>query len=200
VKDRDLVWHKCKHLSEGHYIRAMFPPSAIHRKRRVLQASSSYAETIPRYKGTTHVTFSNKIMVSKVLCGIDDYPWIFILFCGDDTPLYNLYPSSFVVDNVHYSCNEQYYYHAKAKYYKDYKAEVEILAIHDPVVIKCIGKAIGDYGDDRQFHETAEGFDTMRNPYLRPVFLSTGDSILGETNPYDYTWCIGMGVSNPKAF
>ena len=67
VKDRYLVWRKSKDLSIGHYIRVMYPP-ANHHKRGVCQA----IETIPRYKGTTRVIFSNKIMVSKVLCGIED--------------------------------------------------------------------------------------------------------------------------------
>jgi ribA/ribD-fused uncharacterized protein len=223
VKDRDLVWHKRKDLSEGHYIRSMYPP-AIHRKRRVLQAISNYAEKIPRYKGTTRVTFSNKIMVGKVLCGLDDLDKLpmdlqkavatksqgyITLFFGGDTPLSNFYPSSFVVDNVHYSCNEQFYYDAKAKYYKDYESEVEILATHDPVAIKRIGKAIGDSGNDQKWHDTAEGFEAMhaglrckfeQNPYLRRVLLSTGNSILGEANPYDSTWGIGMSATNPKAF
>jgi ribA/ribD-fused uncharacterized protein len=113
------------------------------------------------------------------------------------------------VDNVHYSCNEQFYYDAKAKYYKDYESEVEILATHDPVAIKRIGKAIGDSGNDQKWHDTAEGFEAMhsglrckfeQNPYLRRVLLSTGDSILGEANPYDSTWGIGMSATNPKAF
>jgi len=94
-------------------------------------------------------------------------------------------------------------------YYKDYKSEVEILTIHDPVVIKCTGKAIADSRDDRQWHETAEEFDAMRtglrskfekNPYLRHILLSTGDYILGEANPYDSTSGIRMSVSNLKAF
>ena len=79
------------------------------------------------------------------------------------------------------------------------------MATHDLVVIKHIGKAIGDSGNERQWHETAEGFDVMRtglrskseqHSYLRRVFLSTGDSILGEANQYDSTEGIGMSVSN----
>ena len=59
VKDRDLVWHKRKDLSEGHYIRAMYPPTN-HRKRRVLQAISNYAETISRYTGTHASHFQSR--------------------------------------------------------------------------------------------------------------------------------------------
>jgi len=37
VKDRDLVWHKSKDLSIGHYIRVMYPPVQRYNTRHILK-------------------------------------------------------------------------------------------------------------------------------------------------------------------
>jgi ribA/ribD-fused uncharacterized protein len=221
IKDRDMIWNNRKKLTDGLYIRAMYPP-AIHRKRRILQAVSNYAESVPRYKGTTRVTYNNKVVVGKQFYGIDEFGNLPIdlqkpvatrsqgditVFYGGDSPLSNFYPSTFIVDSISFSCNEQYYYYAKALYYGDYKAQLGVLATDDPVEIKRIGRSI-DMGDV-EWNKTPESTTAMRtgllakftqNNYLRRVLQNTGKYILAEANPYDTTWGIGLPATDAKAF
>ena len=131
----------------------------------------------------------------------------FTAFFGMDCPLSNFYPSSFTVNGVNFNCSEQYYYFRKAQQYRDYDSMVEILAEHDPVQIKRIGRSV--HGADGEWSESSEARDVMytgllskfkQNSYLAQVLESTGEDTLVEANPHDSVWGIGLGLDNPNVF
>ena len=54
-------------------------------------------------------------------------------------------PSSFVVDDVSYSCAEQFMMAEIARIFQDHRAEDDILSSPDPRAHKCIGRGVRNF-------------------------------------------------------
>lgn len=115
------------------------------------------------------------------------------------------YPTPFTVDGICYNCAEQYMMAMKAAIFGDEKIREEIMASYDPMVIKKLGRRVGNFDPhvwDEKKHEvvrTANLAKFSQNQKLKDFLLGTGDRILVEASPYDRIWGIGLDADSPQA-
>lgn len=111
----------------------------------------------------------------------------------------------FTVENVTYSCAEQYMMAEKARMFGDEEMLQAILGAKHPKEMKAYGRAVRHFDKERWDsccfelvrHGNMEKF--RQNPSLLAYLLNTKGRILVEASPRDRIWGIGMGKQNPDA-
>ena len=114
-------------------------------------------------------------------------------------------PSSFVVDEVSYSCAEQYMMAEKARLFKDHRAVELIMSSPDPSTHKRVGRGVRNFDSavwDRE-KQSAVSAGTYakftQNPAIKLHLLSTVNKCLAKASPLDLVWGIGLRAEDPRA-
>ena len=108
------------------------------------------------------------------------------------------YDCWFEVDGVQYHTTEQYMMASKARLFGDDEVLKEIMEASTPFDYKKLGRKIRGFvaetWDARKYDIVVEGNKAKfsQNPVLKEFLLSTGDSMLAESSPYDTIWGIGL--------
>ena len=113
-----------------------------------------------------------------------------VKFSGRLSPYSNFSPYGFTLDDVKYTCVEQHYQSARAKFLGDQSTAMEIMCEKDPVTMKHKGDAVKDPGNkwktkarDVMYHGTHAKFS--QSPDLMALMDATGDRTFVECNIYD---------------
>lgn len=110
-----------------------------------------------------------------------------------------------VGSQIRFHNNEQYMMYHKAILFKDYQIATQILATRNPKLINAFGQRIGkdneEIWDEHKFKIVLEGtyLKFSQNDRCRALLLSTGETIIGEANPVDAVWGIGIGDTHPNS-
>ncbi len=130
---------------------------------------------------------------------IDNY----VFFYGKNDHFSNFYKTTFKVNDITFSCGEQYIMYSKAKLFGDDIIAEKILEETSPSKMKALGRKVKNY-DDKVWVQMREDITFngllhkyMQNLKLKTQILNTNNKILVEASPTDKIWGIGMGVSNP---
>lgn len=118
------------------------------------------------------------------------------------------YYSNFKIDNIQYLTSEHYMMAEKARLFKDYRIESEILNTKSPAIAKSLGRKVKNFDYYTWLKYCLDVVITgnlakfSQNPKLAKYLLSTEQKILVEASPYDKLWGIGLsenssGVDNP---
>lgn len=108
------------------------------------------------------------------------------------------YQSPFEMNNVKYSCAEQYMMAEKARLFGDDDALERIFKAYHPNQMKLIGKKVRNFNEEVWSREKisivkiANMAKFSQNPKLKRYLLGTGSKILAKTNGYDSIWGIGL--------
>lgn len=115
------------------------------------------------------------------------------------------YPSTFIVDNITYTCAEQFMMAEKARLFGDMDRLHQILHCKHPKEMKDWGRCVTPF-DAQQWDKACEGIVRQgniakfsQNKDLKDFLLQTENYILVEASPLDRIWGIGMGKNNPDA-
>ena len=123
----------------------------------------------------------------------------------DKTCLSQWYMCSFMVEDVYYSCAEQYMMAEKARIFSDDDAWQQIMASYDPMTIKKLGRKVRNFNAyvwKKNCQEVVKRGNLAKfslNPKLMEYLLGTGDKILVEASPKDKIWGIGLAEDDPEA-
>lgn len=120
--------------------------------------------------------------------------------------LSNFYNAKFTIDNICYSCSEQYFMKKKQETFDKYNEELsnKILNETSPSKIKILGRKVKNY-DENIWNELR--YDIMKkgiyekfkqNNDIKEKLLLTKDKILVEASPHDKIWGIGLDEHNAK--
>lgn len=115
------------------------------------------------------------------------------------------YPCDFTVNEVKYSCCEQYMMHQKAIVFKDDKMAENILKETKPKKMKQFGRQVKNFDEEiwkvksREVVEEGNYAKFTQNEKLKEFILATGDDILAEASPFDRRWGIGLGKKDARA-
>lgn len=115
------------------------------------------------------------------------------------------YPSSFIVDGVHYRTAEHWMMAGKARLFGDEERLRAILACSTPKEAKAHGRRVRGFDFDTwKAHRQAIVREGSRakfrsHPALRDLLLGTGDAVLVEASPLDTIWGIGLAADHPQA-
>lgn len=93
----------------------------------------------------------------------------FTFFWSKHSCFSNWHPSDFLIEDIKYSCNEQFYMRSKAIYFGDEKAAAAIMNTDNPAVMKRIGKCIQGFKED-QWDDVAREF--MKQGLIAKVIIS----------------------------
>jgi ribA/ribD-fused uncharacterized protein len=113
-------------------------------------------------------------------------------------------PSPFVVDEVHYSCAEQYMMAEKARLFGDEAVRAQILASASPREHKALGRKIAGFvnetWDAERLAIVVRGNHAKfgQNPSMRAQLLATADKLLVEASPLDRIWGVGLRADDPR--
>lgn len=122
--------------------------------------------------------------------------------------LSNFYPSTFRAirkgRELTFSCNEQFFMWAKAMVFNCEDTALKILELdYNPSKYKKLGRySISNY-DDEIWDNVRDSYMKMglrmkfrQDKSLRDYLLSTGNSVLIETNPRDKVWSCGLSIDS----
>lgn len=121
-------------------------------------------------------------------------------------PFCQWYPSPMVIDQVQYSCAEQFMMARKAELFGDYEILEQIMETDDPAAQKALGKKV--LGFDVDTWEAVARDIVMRGNFhkfmssrrLYDCLMATKGTILVEASPTDRIWGIGLSEFDPKAY
>ena len=112
-------------------------------------------------------------------------------------------PSSFVMDDVSYSCAKQFMMPVKTRFFRDRRAEELIMSSPDPRAHKRIGRGVRNLDNDIWDREDAVLASTFvkfaQSPAMKQHLLSTDTKRLAEASPFDSVWGIDLRVDDPEA-
>jgi ribA/ribD-fused uncharacterized protein len=120
-------------------------------------------------------------------------------------PLSQWHPCRFEIHGLTYNCGEQFMMACKARLFGDTAMEARIMANPHPHEQKLMGARVVGFDNDiwnAQREEIVfEGNSAKfsQNSGLAKRLLATGNAMLGEANPRDYIWGIGMAEDDPLA-
>lgn len=119
--------------------------------------------------------------------------------------LSNWTTSPMMIDNVRYTCVEQYMMSCKARLFGDHATLKQIMATTVPKEQKGFGRSVVNF-NEKVWLEVA--FDVVlrgtiekyrQNPSLLIKLEQLGDVEFVEASPIDKVWGIGLGVDDPDA-
>lgn len=115
------------------------------------------------------------------------------------------YKAPMEIDGRIYNCVEQYLMAEKARVFKNYEVESEIMKESSQMKIKRLGRKVKNY-DNKVWAKIRQKVAIKgnmakftQNPALMAFMLSTGNKILVEASPRDTIWGIGLEESSPDA-
>lgn len=127
-----------------------------------------------------------------------------IYFFSKNDYLSNFFPSVFVLDNLTYSCVEQYIMAQKALLFEDLEAFEAIMLANQPTNMKKIGRKVKNFSDQiwllNRDRILAEGIKAKfeQNKNLLDQLLATGSRTLVEASPYDIIYGVGLSEKNDQ--
>lgn len=98
-----------------------------------------------------------------------------------------------------YCCMEQFMMANKAELFEDAQIRRQILQCRDPKRMKALGRKVKNFEeavwDEAKYPIVLNGnyLKFTQNPGLRKFLISTGESVIVETSPFDAVWGIHMG-------
>jgi ribA/ribD-fused uncharacterized protein len=128
----------------------------------------------------------------------------YIFFYGFEDHFSNFYKSNFIVDNIRFSCGEQYIMYNKAILFNDHEIANLILAEYNPKKIKMLGRKVKHFNekkwDDNKYEITYKGlYEKYNQNYdLYNFILDTECLEIVEASPTDIIWGIGINIDNPN--
>lgn len=142
-----------------------------------------------------------------------DIPLEYEYFWTTVSPFSQFHRKSFIVNDIEFTCAEQYMMYSKAMHFKDYEIAEKILAIPypegteytTPKQYKALGRQVKNFNDlewaraslQYVYRGNAAKF-TQDNEYC-DILCSTHPKILVEASPYDKIWGIGLKETDPRA-
>ena len=114
-------------------------------------------------------------------------------------------PSSFVVDDVSYSCAEQFMMAEKARRLNDHRAVELIMSSSDPSTHKRVGRGVRNFDTavwdrEKQIAVLSGNYTKFtQNPAMKNPLLNTGNNVLAESSLLDTVWGIGLRADDPHA-
>lgn len=118
------------------------------------------------------------------------------------------YQCTFEMNNIRYTCAEQYMMAEKARLFGDEEALKDILKACHPNQMKLIGKKVRNFDqniwDKKKISIVKIGnlAKFSQNPKIKKFLIGTHSKILVKTNEYDPIWGIGLSkedenINNP---
>ena len=115
------------------------------------------------------------------------------------------YPSLFVVDDLSYSCAEQFMMVEKSRLFKDHRAVELIMSPSDPSTHKRVGRGVRNFdtavSDREKPNAVLSGNDAKftQNPAMKLHLRALFNKRLAEASTLDPVWGIGLRADDPRA-
>ena len=112
------------------------------------------------------------------------------------------YQCVFEMNDVKYTCAEQYMMAEKARLFKDEGALKDILNAYHPNQMKLIGKKVKNFNQDiwdkekMSIVKIGNMAKFSQNPKIKRFLIGTYTKVLVKTNEYDNIWGIGLGKND----
>jgi ribA/ribD-fused uncharacterized protein len=115
----------------------------------------------------------------------------------------NFYPAPFEYQGIQFSCSEQFFMYAKAKFFKDNIRAQRILNAKTPATMKKNGRLVQNFDptiwdqhkENIMYIAIREKFN--QNPTILKKLLKTNNKLLVEASPWDTVWGIGLAKNDP---
>ena len=226
-KDREVVWRSRKVIKaqQNVGISEDFHPEILARRKElypILDAAYNYYNPEhPELKYLGKIVLDKLILNGKVytvdtLCNLpihlqpekvaspsNDKT---MLFFTKASPLSNHYLCNFEVNGTRYNCMEQYLMTSKARHFDDTDTVVQIMKTKNPGQQKGLGKRVADF-DLEKWRKVVPQILLMgvrakftQDRHCQSFLKETKEKVLGEANPNDTYYGIGMGAKDRNAW
>ena len=128
----------------------------------------------------------------------------YLFFYGNKDHFSNFYKADFIVENIKFSCGEQFIMYNKALLFNDLEIANKILNEDSPFTFKKLGRKVKNFDDKKwaasRFDITFKGLyqKYKQNLDLYNLILDTECLEIAEASPTDRIWGIGMNINDPN--
>lgn len=123
-----------------------------------------------------------------------------IVFKGDYFSQF--YKSPMIIDNLNFSCCEQWMMYNKALFFNDLETAKLIMNTDEPKEHKKLGRIVKNY-DDAKWLKVCNDIVYKGNYYkftqnleLKEKLLKTGNKLIAEGSSYDSRWGTGLNLED----
>lgn len=225
-KDRDMIWQSRRVIKSQHNIIVTedFPVEVMDRRRQlypIVDAAFNYRDpSNPTYRFNARIII-DKLLVNGVSYSVDTLDQLplplrpesiftkekddTVVFFTKNSPLSNHFPCVFTLNKT-YNCVEQYLMEQKALQFKDTETASRIMKTSDPVVQKQLGKSVAGFDRDKWEKAVPEVLlkglraKFIQNKLCGDFLKNTGNKVIGEANPNDPFYGIGMGLKDSNVW
>lgn len=127
----------------------------------------------------------------------------YLFFYGNKDHFSNFFQANFIINEITFSCGEQYIMYNKAIIFNDLDTANKIINESKPSKMKNLGRKVKNF-NDKIWKENREliAYDGLYAKYkqnndLYDKILDTEDLEIIEASPTDTIWGIGMSITNP---
>jgi ribA/ribD-fused uncharacterized protein len=226
--DRERVWSKRNALKGTHiWLGEDFPNEIQDRRRKLWPYLRAARDGDPNNNPNTRVTANlrvDKLIINNQAYNVDNLHLLpdfvknrvanrptmkktdeLTLFFSGHCAFSNFHLADIEIDDTKYSSVEQYLSYKKAMLFDNEIIADEIMKIHDPKIQKQKARNLKGFNYDQWQAEAklllkpALMAKFQQHDHLRRELLATGESILGEANPHDKLFGIGLPLNHPDA-
>ena len=182
-------------------------PEAGRSQKRMLRAQS--AEGWCSQTGTLQAHIPNEASDGLALSTFDpslEYSTDKMVLFWQTPPYVSQWcPTSFVADDVSYSCAVQYMVAENARTFKEHHAVELIMSSPDLSTHKCVGRGVRNFGSagwDREKQSAVLSgtyAEFTQSPAMKPHLLSTDNKRLAEATSLNPVWGIGLRADDLRA-
>ena len=162
-QDREFILQNRKNLPKGVYVNEDFPPEIVQR-RNILRPILKQALSMPKFKGKVSLRYDKLIIMgqSYTMANIEDIPAdlsaetscqkssnTHVGFFGIHSPFSNFHPCKIKVDNITYSCAEQYIQSDKVTFCNDDRSKFKIMSTKDPREMKFLSSRLVQFNQQK---------------------------------------------------
>lgn len=114
--------------------------------------------------------------------------------------------SYFTINNIEYSCAEQFMMAYKADLFDDLETLEEIINETNPQKIKELGRKIKNFDENvwnnNKYNIVIHGnyLKFMQNENMKRILLDTKEKIIVEASPYDRIWGVGLSETDERIY
>jgi ribA/ribD-fused uncharacterized protein len=116
----------------------------------------------------------------------------------------NFFRCEILINGIVFNCTEQAFMYTKAKYFKDEKKALQILAAEMPWLQKKLGREVRPFNKDAwdrvapHFMNRIISDKLQQHAEIRKVLMKTDETIIVEASEYDLIWGAGVGIDDPR--
>jgi hypothetical protein len=217
-----MIWRARSNLKGSPFHIEEDQPVEVEERRYRLLPIYNKAITLPNYKSRTFIN-GDRLTINGITYTVDNLHTLpkdldprylatrtegdTTIFFSINSPLSNHHPAQMSVDNVTYSCNEQFYFAKRAELMGDEEIQEKVMLQKNPREMLKYGRRAKNHHPELDLEKAEESIMARgikekftQNEHLKTFLLETGQNFLGESSKANARWGTGLHLHHKDCF